>query len=184
MIYLGIADADLVLYVTHYNTGTCSGNVLAYAGPCASDQYGRPVAGNINVCPNFFSTTAWKEDVQTILHEMSHITIMLSGLWDEFRDSNGDIIPESDVYEYSSNVGEYIIHSTKVSELVEEHFGCTTNAGKGLPVVDNGFGTDIGSHWHSRYANMEVMNPTSYGGTIYYSKFTLALMVCIMYEYI
>ena len=161
-----------MIYVSYYNTNSCSGSTLAHAGPCAYDQYGRPVAGNINVCSNFFTSTAWKQDVQVMLHEMSHITIMLSGLWDGFKDpATGNDLDFDDVYLYDSNIKTGVIKSTKVKQLAQEHFGCTTPVLKGMPL------TNYSSHWHTKWAAAETLNPTSYGASSLYSKFTLGLMV-------
>eukprot|EP01084_Bolivina_argentea_P165405 287356_1 len=179
---VGIANTDLVLYISYYDTNSCGGSTLAHAGTCGYDQYGRPIAGNINICSNFFDG-GWKKDVQTILHEMSHITIMLPSLWDGFRDSNGNTLAFSDVYEYDSRYNVPIIKSPKVKTLAKEHFNCYSNVIKGLPLQSNS-----SSHWHTKWVYTENMNPTIWGSSHYYSKFTLALMedsgwYIVNYEY-
>ena len=175
-IIIGILDADLILYVTAYATSSCGGTTLAHAGPCVNDQYGRPIAGNINVCSNFFSgINEWKKDVQTMLHEMSHITIMLSALWDEFRDSNGDIIPQEQVYD--TTVIPPVLKSPLLLQTARDHFNCPTL--NGLPVQNVN-----SSHWHEKYVFSETMIPSIYTQQMFYSKFTLALMVYIYNTYI
>lgn len=168
---VGVQDTDLMIYVSFYDTLYCQYNVLAHAGPCAFDQYGRPVAGNVNICQKFLNTKPWKQDVETMLHEISHITIMSVDLWDGFRDSNGDIMPFEDVYGYTADHGAMII-SPAVRAAAKEHFGCTSNTKfKGVPLSSN-----YSSHWHPKYLFSETMNPTIYGGTVAYSLLTLALM--------
>ena len=170
MKYPGIKDTDLMLYVTALSTSSCSGSVLAHAGPCAYDQYGRPMAGGINVCEYFFSGDfEWKKDVQTMLHEMTHITIMISSLWDGFRDSDGNTIDVADVYDTS--VSPPIIKSPLVLQATKDHFDCQTV--EGLPIYSTS-----SSHWHPRYTLYENMRPPIWSQQMYYSKFTLALMVC------
>eukprot|EP01084_Bolivina_argentea_P144858 254053_1 len=122
----GISKTDLVLYVTNYATTSCSGGTtLAHAGPCAYDQYGRPIAGNINVCNYFFSDHEWKTVTDTMLHEMTHITIMLQELWDGFRDSSGEIIPEADVYDDS--VVPPVLKSPILLQTVRDYFNCPSS---------------------------------------------------------
>jgi len=43
----GVSDADLVLLVT---TRPTTGNTLAWAVACERDQWGRAIAGTLNVC--------------------------------------------------------------------------------------------------------------------------------------
>ena len=158
-----------MLYVSADDTtSSCASGASAHAGPCYYDQYGRPIAGSINICATMYDSEDWKSDVQTALHEMTHITIMISSLWDDFRDSNGDKIPFDEVYDQTVSPPEII--SPLLRQTVRDHFDCPTATG--LPVQ-----TTSTSHWHERYAFAENMNPTSYSQQSYYSKFTLALMV-------
>ncbi len=60
---------------------------------CLFYRYGRPVSGTINFCPNALSNGEWHSGVDTTLHEIAHAIIMSPGLWDDFRDSNGELSP-------------------------------------------------------------------------------------------
>ena len=165
-----------MLYITaNESSSSCGGSTLAHAGPCAYDQYGRPMAGNINVCDYFFSETPeWKKDVQTMLHEMTHITIMISSLWDEFRDTTtGDTIPVADIYD--TTVDPPILKGPVLLQTIRDHLDCDTI--DGLPVQSSS-----SSHWHTKYAFTENMNPTIWSQQMFYSKFTLALMVCFAFS--
>ena len=93
----GVADTDLMIYVTA-DSSQCT-TTLAFAAWCDLDQYNRPVAGYINYCPNSLSSRNWKQDDDTTLHEITHVTIMSPGLLDRFIDDNGATIAGSNVYE-------------------------------------------------------------------------------------
>lgn len=64
----GLADTDMVMYVTAVHTDTCaSGSTLAYAGACLRDQFDRPVAGSVNFCPKALSGSASGGDISTAI---------------------------------------------------------------------------------------------------------------------
>ena len=163
-----------MLYVTAIATSTCSnGPFLTHAGPCAYDQYGRPIAGNINICENFFRKShEWKKDVQLLLRQLTHITIMLSSLWNQFvNTTTGDLIPVEDVYD--TTVDPPLLKSPILLQTVRVHFNCST--ADGLPLQSSS-----SSQWHMRYLFSESMSAIN-GGIIsqqyFFSKFTMALMV-------
>eukprot|EP01084_Bolivina_argentea_P253787 426442_1 len=174
----GIINTDLVLYVSaNDNTASCKSTALAHAGPCTFDQYGRPISGNINLCSKFFSNNDWKQDIGIILHEMTHITIMLKSLWDAFKDYKGNTIPMNKVYDNSKAQ----LITSKVRYKAREHFNC--HKIYGLPVQPSST-----SHWHERYLFSETMTATTFSRQEYFSQFTLALMddsgwYVINYEY-
>ena len=87
----GIADTDLVIYVS-YSNGQCNsdGSTLAWASICNLDQFGRPIAGTLNFCPNALDEQYWKFDVGVTLHEMMHILVMSSSLFSYFYDFEAD----------------------------------------------------------------------------------------------
>lgn len=163
----GVEDADLVLYVSYGSSG-CGASTLAYAGPCTYDQYGRPVAGHVNICPLMLASEYWKKDVATMVHEVGHVLIMSSGLWDQFRNSTGSIIPKSDVVTTNANDGKDYIISPKVKEVAQDHFGCSSLIGAPLE--------DGSSHWDEKYLHSETMTPTIWSAQQYFSEFTMALM--------
>ena len=81
---------DTVLYVSYGDFGSCNSGAAAYAGACSFDQFGRPVTGQVNICTSMIDGIFWKKDVMIMVHEIGHVLIMSSGLWDQFRDSNGN----------------------------------------------------------------------------------------------
>ncbi|KAJ1475603.1 hypothetical protein T484DRAFT_1827726 [Baffinella frigidus] len=52
------ADADLLIYVSGAADGPCvSAGAIAYAQACQTDQLDRPVVGYVNVCPGIVVKT-------------------------------------------------------------------------------------------------------------------------------
>ena len=56
----GVDGADVLIYVTHVSSPTCSliPGAPSHAEFCKVDQKGRPVAANLNFCPGTFTTDA------------------------------------------------------------------------------------------------------------------------------
>ncbi|KAJ6709853.1 LEISHMANOLYSIN-LIKE PEPTIDASE [Salix koriyanagi] len=66
----GVADADLVLLVT---TRPTTGNTLAWAVACERDQWGRAIAGHVNVAPRHLTAEAETLLSATLIHEVMHV---------------------------------------------------------------------------------------------------------------
>lgn len=64
----GVADTDLVLLVT---TRPTTGNTLAWAVACERDQWGRAIAGHVNVAPRHLTAEAETLLSATLIHEVS-----------------------------------------------------------------------------------------------------------------
>eukprot|EP01083_Nonionella_stella_P138162 420446_1 len=163
----GIADADLVIYVSYdtSDSSCASGNTLAYAGACVSDQFGRPIAGSINLCPGVVSTQFWKYDAVTVLHELTHILVMSSSLWNNFWTYSTVVVNTTD--------NAWIV-TDKVKEVARAHFDCDTLIG--APLENNyGAGTAV-SHWEGKYLMHEYMIGVAFSSLERVSVFTLALM--------
>merc|ERR1719242_1588726 len=112
-----------MLYVSaDDSTSSCEAGASAHAGPCYYDQYGRPISGGINICATMINDEDWKTDVQTMLHELTHVTIMISGLWDDFRNSTGGIIPLEQVYNAAASPPEII--SPVLLQTARDHYDC------------------------------------------------------------
>ncbi|CAA6663041.1 unnamed protein product [Spirodela intermedia] len=63
----GVSDADLVLLVT---TRPTTGNTLAWAVTCERDQWGRAIAGHVNVAPRHLTAEAETLLSATLIHEL------------------------------------------------------------------------------------------------------------------
>eukprot|EP00484_Ammonia_sp_Unknown_P016949 CAMPEP_0197044084 /NCGR_PEP_ID=MMETSP1384-20130603/20219_1 /TAXON_ID=29189 /ORGANISM="Ammonia sp." /LENGTH=806 /DNA_ID=CAMNT_0042475481 /DNA_START=68 /DNA_END=2488 /DNA_ORIENTATION=+ len=171
----GIADTDLVIYVSFAQTLSCGPATLAWAHPCYQDQFGRPIAGNLNICPFMFEAPHyWKQDIVVMLHETTHILIMGPELWDDFRDANGDKIPQSDIVSEQQPDGLYYITAPTVQQFARLHYDCDTLIG--FPLEDTGNAGSAGAHWDEKYAMSSLMGSTIWGGLQYMTQFTMALM--------
>ena len=171
----GIPDTDLIIYVTYQQTGSCYEKTLAWAYPCFQDQFGRPIAGTVNICPYIFEDEHyWKEDVVVLIHEITHIVIMAPPLWNDFRDSNGDKIPHSNVLSEKQSDDLYYITSPNVAQFARSHFNCNTLIG--FPLENTGNGGSAGAHWDERYGMSLLMGSTIWGSLQYFSNLSMALM--------
>ncbi|KAG9137087.1 hypothetical protein Leryth_011918 [Lithospermum erythrorhizon] len=79
----GVADADLVLLVT---TRPTTGNTLAWAVACERDQWGRAIAGHVNVSPRHLTAEADILLSATLIHEVMHVLGFDPHAFAHFRD--------------------------------------------------------------------------------------------------
>jgi leishmanolysin len=79
----GIADTDLVLLVT---TRPTTGNTLAWAVACERDQWGRAIAGHVNVAPRHLTSESGTLLSATLIHEVMHVLGFDPHAFAHFRD--------------------------------------------------------------------------------------------------
>ncbi|VAH94703.1 unnamed protein product [Triticum turgidum subsp. durum] len=79
----GVANADLVLLVT---TRPTTGNTLAWAVACERDQWGRAIAGHVNVAPRHLTAEAETLLSATLIHEVMHVLGFDPHAFTHFRD--------------------------------------------------------------------------------------------------
>eukprot|EP01084_Bolivina_argentea_P263912 446870_1 len=173
---IGIPDTDVVIYVSYGKSGSCQSSTLAWAAPCLQDQFGRPIAGTINVCPHMFKDTHyWKQDVVTLVHEMTHVVIMGPPLWHHFRDPITRLaIPYDEVVSDEQRDNLTYIISPKVRAFARKHFGCDSLIG--WPLEDTGSGGSAGAHWDEHYTMSALMGSTIWGGLQYFTDLSFSLM--------
>ena len=41
---------------------------------CIQHQFGRPIAGTINICPNFVENNRNENDIDSIIHDLTYIS--------------------------------------------------------------------------------------------------------------
>ena len=96
--------ADLILYVTAEETDHCKqGSVAAYASSCSRDQFDRPTAGFVNLCPHAIPTHHGSDKVTatmvslkyplalgTAAHEVAHALGFTSSQLPYFRNHSSN----------------------------------------------------------------------------------------------
>ena len=87
----GLAGADLVIYGTAKYSPECSAGVLAHAAACQVDQYGSPVAANLNFCPGRLRLAPEQDayqlsEVLGALKGALGFSAPVPGPWDDFQE--------------------------------------------------------------------------------------------------
>ncbi|QDZ18558.1 zinc metallopeptidase [Chloropicon primus] len=126
----GVEDADVLLYLTSKNSPTCS---LIPTSPshgeyCKTDQFGRPIALNLNFCPGTFTTSLAERSrlltatIRAILHALV-FDKRLVGSFTDFRTGQ----PWSNPIEESYGLGRktVLLKTAAATEAARSHFGCT-----------------------------------------------------------
>lgn len=95
IVTTGIAGSDTLIFVSATATELCAdGLTLAYAQACQRDQWDRPTIGWINFCPQEIEVETAAIDIaadlETAIHEITHILGFSSGSFAFFRDSDGN----------------------------------------------------------------------------------------------
>ncbi|GAQ86824.1 Leishmanolysin-like peptidase [Klebsormidium nitens] len=196
----GVKNADLIVYITSKATPECGASTAAHAGACMFDpDTDRPLAGNINFCPGYFSETDSNNpdgELMITLHEMTHVLAFSDSLFPYFRDENGDPRvpradsgwPDSSRYfseqgpDVRAVVGTFQERGTTVRKIVtpqviamgRAHFGCSKL--NGVELENGGGPSTAGSHWEARILHGEIMEGASQVNTQAYSNVTLALL--------
>ncbi|KAF0709417.1 hypothetical protein AaE_012894 [Aphanomyces astaci] len=165
----GTPNADFLLHVT---SRPVAAGIVAWAIPCNTDQYGRPVSAQVNFGPQKLSADPAKRMAQlgTILHELSHALGFSAMLFGSYKPRNTGEGPP--VQQTNGPNGTKITHlvTPKVKQLAQEYFGCSTVPGGELQ-SDNA--QSYSSHWAKRLYLNEYMMATTSANPIY-SAFTLA----------
>lgn len=170
-------DADMVLLATARPT---SSNVIAFAGSCKDDQFGRPVMGHMNFGPNQISLAIedYAMQVGVATHEISHALGFQASKMASFKLSLNSTVTRNPLgsLALSSLVAStrQAVTSTRTRAVAQAHFGCTSAALTGAEIEDSGGAGTAGSHWEKRTFNDEFMTGTSSPYPVR-SAFSLAL---------
>ena len=159
----GISNTDVIIMVTARPVS--SSNTIAWATACLTDQYSRPILGQINFNPAKLdpSINAREEQIATALHEMAHALGFSGNLYQYYREpGNGPL--RSQVTETVEATDEdnflgrdYVqIITPTVVEKAKEHFGCSNWVRPGLEIENGGGSGTSGSHWEKRIMENEV----------------------------
>lgn len=178
--YLEGVDADIVIFVIVDISGYYLENQIeAAAAHCLQNSENRrPIAGYIQIKPYLNVNDSIALDYMTwlVLHEITHILVLNTALYDDFINSE-TLLPlgyRNILGKSTREDGSYYVYlkSPKVLEKARKHFGCATL--QGVPLESIGGTGTVGSHWSKKYMNTDYMIGDSYGENLI-SEISLAL---------
>ncbi|CAA7399469.1 unnamed protein product [Spirodela intermedia] len=158
----GVSDADLVLLVT---TRPTTGNTLAWAVACECDQWGRAIAGHVNVAPRHLTAEAESLLSATLIHEVMHVLGFDPHAFAHFRDERKRRRNQVIVQAMDEKLGRMVTRIVLPRVVMHSrlHYGEMFLCGQafsanftGLELEDGGRGTS-GSHWEKRLLMNEIM---------------------------
>ncbi|KAJ7966711.1 Leishmanolysin-like peptidase [Quillaja saponaria] len=170
----GVSDADLVLLVT---TRPTTGNTLAWAVACERDQWGRAIAGHVNVAPCHLTAEAESLLSATLIHEVMHVLGFDPHAFAHFRDDRKrrrDQVTEQVMDEKLGRVVTRVVLPRVVMHS-RYHYGAFSKNFTGLELEDGGGRGTSGSHWEKRLLMNEIMTGSVDTRSVV-SKMTLALL--------
>ena len=178
--YSSGVQADLVVFLTDKSDSFASGlNLEAWSTTCFIDKpvNNRPVAGQLNILSDRvdLSLTKTRPLYQTLLHEITHILVFSSTLYDYFIDSSGNALGRSNIFQNRTVRGKttsFLVLPTLKAE-VAAHFGCADIFG--AEVEDEGSSASAANHFERRIFGDELMTSSSLIDSSY-SRMTLALL--------
>ena len=175
---------DTVMFVTLRPTEV---GVLGWAVSCKSEsQYGRPIAGQLNISPMIFQSPKLLQ-LGVMLHETTHALGFSGSSFSSFVDEYGNPRANPTVVKTSTFTGSsgssysksiYYLKTPEVVARAKTYLNCeTTDA---VPLEEKGGEGTAGSHFEKSFIMNELMvgsvgwfNPTeSYA----FSQFTLAVL--------
>ncbi|KAK6939509.1 Peptidase M8, leishmanolysin [Dillenia turbinata] len=170
----GVAETDLVLLVT---TRPTTGNTLAWAVACERDQWGRAIAGHVNVAPRHLTAEAEILLSATLIHEVMHVLGFDPHAFAHFRDERKrrrDQVTEQTMDEKLGRMVTRVVLPRVVMHS-RYHYGAFSENFTGLELEDGGGRGTSGSHWEKRLLMNEIMTGSVDTRSVV-SKMTLALL--------
>ncbi|KAB5568973.1 hypothetical protein DKX38_002766 [Salix brachista] len=173
----GVADADLVLLVT---TRPTTGNTLAWAVACERDQWGRAIAGHVNVAPRHLTAEAETLLSATLIHEVMHVLGFDPHAFAHFRDDRKRRRSQVTEQLMDEKLGRIVTRVVlpRVVMHSRNHYGASIAFSEnltGLELEDGGGRGTSGSHWEKRLLMNEIMTGSVDTRSVV-SKMTLALL--------
>ncbi|KAI4998145.1 hypothetical protein ZWY2020_053487 [Hordeum vulgare] len=170
----GVANADLVLLVT---TRPTTGNTLAWAVACERDQWGRAIAGHVNVAPRHLTAEAETLLSATLIHEVMHVLGFDPHAFTHFRDERKRRRDQVTVQALDEKLGRMVTRVVlpRVVMHSRHHYGAFSQNFSGLELEDGGGRGTSGSHWEKRLLMNEIMTGSVDTRSVV-SKMTLALL--------
>ncbi|XP_024039919.1 uncharacterized protein LOC18041730 isoform X1 [Citrus clementina] len=170
----GVADADLVLLVT---TRPTTGNTLAWAVACERDQWGRAIAGHVNVAPRHLTAEAETLLSATLIHEVMHVLGFDPHAFSHFRDERKRRRSQVIQQVMDEKLGRMVTRVVLPHVVMHSryHYGAFSENFTGLELEDGGGRGTSGSHWEKRLLMNEIMTGSVDTRSVV-SKMTLALL--------
>ncbi|TYH18550.1 hypothetical protein ES288_A05G280700v1 [Gossypium darwinii] len=170
----GVADADLVLLVT---TRPTTGSTLAWAVACERDQWGRAIAGHVNVAPRHLTAEAETLLSATLIHEVMHVLGFDPHAFMHFRDERKRRRSKVTEHIIDERLGRMVTRVVlpRVVMHSRHHYGAFSENFTGLELEDGGGRGTSGSHWEKRLLMNEIMTGSVDTKSVV-SKMTLALL--------
>ncbi|KAJ7958068.1 Leishmanolysin-like peptidase [Quillaja saponaria] len=170
----GVSDADLVLLVT---TRPTTGNTLAWAVACERDQWGRAIAGHVNVAPRHLTAEAETLLSATLIHEVMHVLGFDPHAFAHFRDERKRRRDQVTEQVMDENLGRTVTRVVLPRVVMHSryHYGAFSVNFTGLELEDGGGRGTSGSHWEKRLLMNEIMTGSVDTRSVV-SKMTLALL--------
>uniref|UniRef100_A0A7N0UNJ9 EGF-like domain-containing protein n=2 Tax=Kalanchoe fedtschenkoi TaxID=63787 RepID=A0A7N0UNJ9_KALFE len=170
----GVADADLVLLVT---TRPTTGNTLAWAVACERDQWGRAIAGHVNVAPRHLTAEAESLLSATLIHEVMHVLGFDPHAFTHFRDEHRRRRSQITEQKMDAKLGRMVTRVVlpRVVMHSRHHYAAFSENFTGLELEDGGGRGTSGSHWEKRLLMNEIMTGSVDTRSVV-SRMTLALL--------
>ncbi|VFQ99153.1 unnamed protein product [Cuscuta campestris] len=170
----GVADADLVLLVT---TRPTTGNTLAWAVTCERDQWGRAVAGHVNVAPRHLTAESETLLSASLIHEVMHVLGFDPHAFAHFRDERKRRRIQVTEQAMDEKLGRLVTRVVlpRVIMHARYHYRAFSANFSGLELEDGGGRGTSGSHWEKRLLMNEIMTGSVDTRSVV-SKMTLALL--------
>ncbi|XP_057765987.1 uncharacterized protein LOC130986563 [Salvia miltiorrhiza] len=170
----GVANADLVLLVT---TRPTTGNTLAWAVACERDQWGRAIAGHVNVAPRHLTAEAESLLSATLIHEVMHVLGFDPHAFAHFRDERKRRRIQVTEQAMDEKLGRMVTRVVLPRVIMHSryHYGAFSENFTGLELEDGGGRGTSGSHWEKRLLMNEIMTGSVDTRSVV-SKMTLALL--------
>eukprot|EP00756_Hemistasia_phaeocysticola_P035802 Hpha_TRINITY_DN16606_c1_g1::TRINITY_DN16606_c1_g1_i16::g.180223::m.180223/K01404/GP63; leishmanolysin len=179
----GVSDADFLVYVSAVPT---SGNTVAWALTCMSDQRDRPTAAHVNFGPTRLDPSvavgsiSYNNYVATAVHEIFHALGFSSGHWNGKQywfeahcaaQGTTNCKPTISVSE-RGQASVTKMATPEVMTKLREYSGC--NSLNGAEIENEGGSGTAGSHWEKRVFGNEAMTGVSGSHEAEWSAMTLA----------
>ncbi|CAM9004274.1 unnamed protein product [Rhodiola kirilowii] len=170
----GVSNTDLILLVT---TRPTAGNTLAWAVACERDQWGRAIAGHVNVAPRHLTAEAETLLSATLIHEIMHVLGFDPHAFTHFRDERKTRRHQITELIMDESLGRLVTRVVlpRVVMHARHHFGAFSEEFNGLELEDGGGRGTSGSHWEKRLLMNEIMTGSVDTKSVV-SKMTLALL--------